>query len=73
RSREELESEKTLERQLEVLQSLLDKLRQSDPITGVTGSFTADIEAALEVCAVAEALIEGKEWVGGNGDLRSGI
>jgi hypothetical protein len=73
RSREELESEKTLERQLEVLQSLLDKLRAADPITGVTGSFTADIEAALEVCAVAEALIEGKEWVGGNGDLRLGI
>jgi len=72
RSREELESEENLERQLEVLQTLLDKLRAADPITGVTGSFTADIEAAREVCAVVEALIEGKEWVGGNGDLRLG-
>ncbi len=62
RSREELESEENLERQLEVLQSLLDKLRAADPITGVPGSFTADIEAAREVCEVVEAMIEGKEW-----------
>jgi serine/threonine-protein kinase len=62
RSREEFESERSLELQLEVLQSLLDKLRAADPITGVTGSITADIEAAREVCAVVEAMIEGKEW-----------
>jgi len=29
----------------------------------VTGSFTADLEAGREVCAVVEAMIEGKEWV----------
>jgi hypothetical protein len=44
-------------------ESLLDKLRQSDPITGVTGSFTADIEAARDICDVVEALFEGKEWM----------
>jgi hypothetical protein len=27
---------------------------------------------AREVCEVVEAMIEGKEWVGGNGDLRLG-
>jgi hypothetical protein len=62
RSLEERESEGSLERQLEVLESLLDKLRAADPITGVPGSFTADIEAAREVCAVVEAMIEVKEW-----------
>jgi serine/threonine protein kinase len=62
RSLEELESEEALERQLEVLETLRDKLRAADPITGVTGSFTADLEAAREVCEVVEAMIEGKEW-----------
>ena len=60
---EELESELALERQLAVLESLLDRLRVADPITGVPGSLTADLEAAREICEVVEALIEGKEWV----------
>jgi len=37
---------------------LLDRLRQVDPITGVPGSLTADLEAAREVCEAVEALLE---------------
>jgi len=48
---------------------LLAKLRASDPITGVAGSLTADLEAAREICDVVEAMIEGKEDV--IGDFRS--
>jgi hypothetical protein len=54
----------TLERHLEVPEALLNKLRAADQITGVPGSFTADLEAAREVCEVVEAMIEGKEWEG---------
>jgi hypothetical protein len=64
RSLEDLESERSLELQLAVLESLLDKLRTADPITRVPGSFTADLEAAREICEVVEAMIEGKEWDG---------
>jgi serine/threonine protein kinase len=63
RSREVRESEETLERQLAVLEALLDKLRESDPISGVPGGLTADLEAAREICEVVEAMIEGKEWM----------
>jgi predicted Ser/Thr protein kinase len=59
---EDLESEGTLERQLTVLEALLDRLRQADPISGVPDSLTADLEAAREICEVVEALIAGKEW-----------
>lgn len=59
---EDLESERTLERQLVVLEALLDRLRQADPITGVPDRLTADLEAAREIWEVAEALIAGKEW-----------
>ena len=45
-----------------VLEALRDRLRQADPITGVPDSLTADLEAAREICEVAEALIAGKEW-----------
>ena len=62
RALEDLESERTLERQLTVLEALLDRLREVDPITGVPGSLTADLEAAREICEVVEALIEGTEW-----------
>jgi hypothetical protein len=46
-----------------LLETLLDKLRESDPITGVPGSLTADLEAAREICETVEAMIEGKEWM----------
>jgi len=62
RALEDLESERTLERQLAVLEALLDRLREGDPITGVPGSLTADLEAAREICDVVEGLIEGTEW-----------
>ncbi len=62
RALEDLESERTLERQLTVLEALLDRLREGDPITGVPGSLTVDLEAAREICEVVEALIEGTEW-----------
>jgi hypothetical protein len=64
--------ERSLERQLE-LESLLDKLRESDPITGVPGSFTADLEAAREICEVVEAMIGGRNGRGTTGDFRSAI
>ncbi|UCG87826.1 MAG: serine/threonine protein kinase [Gemmatimonadota bacterium] len=73
RSRRELESEETLQRQLAVLEALLDRLREADPITGVPDSLKADLEAAREICEVVEGLIAGKEWGGAIGDFRSAI
>ena len=59
---EELESERTLEEQLAVLEALLDRLREADPITGVPDSLAADLEAAREICQLVDGLIEAKEW-----------
>jgi hypothetical protein len=68
RAPDEYESESTLEAQLAILEALLDRLRQMDPITGVPGSLTADLEAAREVCGMVEALLEvGEESTRGAG------
>jgi hypothetical protein len=48
----------TLEAQLAQLEALLDRLRRMDPITGVPGSLTLDLEAAREICEMVEALLE---------------
>jgi len=51
-------SVQTLEAQLAKLEALLDRLRRMDPITGVPGSLTLDLEAAREICEMVEALLE---------------
>ena len=60
----EAEFEHTLEQQLAVLEALLVKFSVAEPVTGVPGSFTADLEAAREVCDVVEGLVEGRELQG---------
>lgn len=54
--------ERTLEHEVALLEALLDKFAVAEPVSGVPGSFTADLETMREVCEVVEALIEGREW-----------
>jgi hypothetical protein len=73
---QEVESERTLERQVVALEALLARFIAVDleallarfiavdTITGVPGSLTADLAAAREICAVVEGLIAGREWRG---------
>jgi hypothetical protein len=58
---EEIALEQTLERQLAVLEALLEKFRSAGAATDGAGSLAADLEAAREVCEAAEALMEGWE------------
>lgn len=59
---EELEFEQTLERQVAVLEVLLDKFLREDAATADPGSLTADLEAAQALCEAVDGLIEGGEW-----------
>jgi hypothetical protein len=59
---QEVERERTLERQVIVLEMLLHKVSGLGAATGAGGSFTADLEQMREACNVPEALIEAKEW-----------
>jgi len=58
-SPDECKSAQILEDRLAMLEALLDRLRQVDPITGVPGSLTADLEAAREICEAVEGMLEG--------------
>ena len=63
RSPEEQELERSLQEKLELLEGMLEKFRGVDAAKADPGSLTADVQAALEVCAVVDGLIEGREGV----------
>ena len=55
---DEHERERSLQRQLAVLETLLAKFRSGDALTNGDGSLTAELKGARDVCHMVEALIE---------------
>lgn len=59
-SPEDLEFERSLERQLSVLEALLGRFLAVDAGAAQVGRLAADLEAARAVCEVAEGMMEGR-------------
>lgn len=61
---EQVLRERTLEHHVLLLEVMVDRFAVPDPVTGVPGTLTEDLEAMRQACEAVEALIEGKKAVG---------